>query len=124
MQFPCVALAGNVLAPDKPLKGLLRQYAAHLLLALAGATGLLHLRGVYAVEPDLGFAYVDGVAINDTGLLASETVIPSGGLLPPTPEAHPPTSAASMMRFMATIFRLSIFRLKKVRQASLYRSLK
>ena len=35
-----------------------------------------------------------------------------------------PTSAASMMRFMATIFRLSIFRLKKVRQASLYRSLK
>ena len=39
-----------------------------MLLALAGATGLLHLRRVDAVEPDLGFAYVDGVAINDTGL--------------------------------------------------------
>jgi hypothetical protein len=28
---------------------------------------LLSLRGVDAVEPDLGFAYADGVAINDTG---------------------------------------------------------
>ena len=33
-----------------------------LLLTLAGATGLLAFRGIYAVEPDLGFAYVDGVA--------------------------------------------------------------
>ena len=61
-------VARHVLAPDKPLKGLLRQYTTLLLLALAGATGLLHFRSVDAVEPDLGFAYVDGVAINDTGL--------------------------------------------------------
>ena len=56
------------MALNEPLKGLLSQLTAHLLLALTGATGLLHLRGVDAVEPDLGFAYVDGVAINDTGL--------------------------------------------------------
>jgi len=61
-------VARHVLAPDKPLKGLLRQYATHLLLALAGVTGLLHFRGVDAVEPDLSFAYMDGVAINDAGL--------------------------------------------------------
>ena len=65
---PCVALASHVLASDKPLKGLLRQYAAHLLLALTGATGLLHLRRVDAVEPDFGFAYVDGVAVDYAGL--------------------------------------------------------
>ena len=39
-----------------------------MLLALTGVTGLLHLRGIYAVEPDLGFAYVDGVTVNDAGL--------------------------------------------------------
>ena len=38
-----------------------------MLLALTGATGLLHLRGIYAVEPDLGFVYVDCIAIDDTG---------------------------------------------------------
>jgi hypothetical protein len=38
-----------------------------LLFALPGATGLLHLRRVDAVEPDLGFAYVDGVTVNDAG---------------------------------------------------------
>ena len=65
---PLVTLADHLLVPDKPLKGLLRQSTALLFLSLAGATGLLHLRGVDAVEPDLGFAYVDGVAINDTGL--------------------------------------------------------
>lgn len=56
------------MALNEPLKGLLSQLTAHLLLALTGATGLLHLRGIYAVKPDLGFAYVDGVAVNDTGL--------------------------------------------------------
>ena len=29
---------------------------------------LLSLRGVDAVKPDLSFAYVEGVAVNDTGL--------------------------------------------------------
>ena len=62
-----VALAGYVLAFNEPLKGLLSKDAAHLLLALAGAASLLHLRRVYAVEPDLSIAYVDGVTVNDTG---------------------------------------------------------
>jgi len=56
------------LALNEPLKGLLSQLTAHLLLALTGATALLHLRGIYAVEPDLGVGDMDGVAINDTGL--------------------------------------------------------
>ena len=28
---------------------------------------LLSLRGVYAVEPDLSFTYMEGVTVNDTG---------------------------------------------------------
>ena len=52
MSVPRVALAGNVLALNERLKGLLSQLTAHLLLALTGATGLLHFRGIYAVEPD------------------------------------------------------------------------
>jgi len=65
VSVPLVALAGNVLSPDKPLKGLLRQCAAHLLLTLAGTAGLLHLRGVDTVEPDLVSVDVDGVAVHD-----------------------------------------------------------
>jgi hypothetical protein len=33
-----------------------------------GFAGLLHLRGIYAVEPDLRFPNTDGVAINNTRL--------------------------------------------------------
>ena len=65
---PRVALAGYFLPPDQPLKGLFRQYAALLLFALASFASLLHFGGVDAVEPDLGFANVDGVAVNDAGL--------------------------------------------------------
>ena len=36
-------------------------------LTLFGAC-LLGFGGVYPVEPDLGIAYVDGIAVNDTGL--------------------------------------------------------
>ena len=64
---PLVTLADHLLAPDKPLKGLLRQLTALLFLSPAGATGLLHFRGVDTVEPNLGFFYVDGVAVDDAG---------------------------------------------------------
>lgn len=52
VSVPIVAPADYVVTPDKPLKDLLRKDAAHLLLALAGATGLRHLRRVDPVKPD------------------------------------------------------------------------
>jgi hypothetical protein len=54
--IPNITLAGHVLSPDKPFKSLFRKHPAKLLFALPGLAGLLHLRGVDAVEPDLGIA--------------------------------------------------------------------
>ena len=77
VSVPFVALTGYFLALNEPLKGLLSQLTAHLLLALTGAASLLHLRGVDAVEPDLGFVYVDGVAVDDAGF-ASDVGVGGG----------------------------------------------
>ena len=49
------------------LKHLIGHLAAHLILALAGAAGLLHFRSIDVVQPDLCFTDPNGVAINDTG---------------------------------------------------------
>ena len=59
--------ARYVLAFNEPLKSLFSQHPAKLLLALAGRASLPHLRGVDAVEPDLGVADLEGVAVDDAG---------------------------------------------------------
>ena len=66
VSVPLVALAGIGLPQNEALEGLLRQHTTSPFPASV-CTGLLHLRRVDPVEPDLDFAYVDGVAINDTG---------------------------------------------------------
>lgn len=68
-----VALANNVLALDKPLKGLPRQLPALLLLALAGPTGLLHLQRVDAMQADAFPGDFNGVPVDDTGFAGTKT---------------------------------------------------
>ena len=67
VSIPLVTFAGNVLALDKFLKDLLRQFAAILLLAFAGVAGLLHLWGVDAVEPNTLTGNYDGVSVDNPG---------------------------------------------------------
>ena len=67
LPVPLVAPAGNVLALNQLLEGLLGQDTTQLFRAPAGTAGLFHLRGADAVEPDLGVVYVDCVAAHNVG---------------------------------------------------------
>ena len=64
----CFSLAGDPVGFDNFCQGKGCHFLTTVIAAVGLLAGLLHLRRADAVEPDLVFAYLNGVAVNDTGL--------------------------------------------------------
>jgi len=63
----CFSLAGDPVGFDNFCQGKGCHFLTTVIAAVGLLAGLLHLRGIYAVEPDLGVGDMDGVAVNDAG---------------------------------------------------------